>query len=369
MSKGQRLNALATGHFLCILTRGISQQRVCLVQHGPHASSLFDRSLATASCGRSLLSTYATSDIDEQAALFRGWNQTYNQLSSGSFNGSFSELTLPGLTIFREITSKSLHQTGEPGQDVVAAGIPLELEGTAYFCGRPCDGTQLHVFSGNDSFDFRSPSGLDIAGVVIERDQLGAFCSERERDDVAAALSRPHLRNCGPEEATRLRCVLISAFDAMIGTPHIADSPTLLLQLSRDIATALVDATHRDDTCDAVFLSASKRWQIARDARSLATDAPDGSMTVEDICEQLSVSRRTLQYCFQEALGVRPSTYLRAVRLNGARRTIKSGGSVTDAATTWGFWHFGRFSHDYKALFGELPSTTAQRHSPAKSPR
>jgi AraC family ethanolamine operon transcriptional activator len=56
-----------------------------------------------------------------------------------------------------------------------------------------------------------------------------------------------------------------------------------------------------------------------------------------------------------------PATYLRYIRLNGARRSLKETASVTEAATSWGFWHFGRFAQDYRALFGEQPSATLKR--------
>ena len=57
-----------------------------------------------------------------------------------------------------------------------------------------------------------------------------------------------------------------------------------------------------------------------------------------------------------------PVAYLRAQRLNGVRQMLKEGQSVTDAATAWGFWHFGHFSQEYKKLFGELPSESLRRY-------
>jgi AraC family ethanolamine operon transcriptional activator len=44
---------------------------------------------------------------------------------------------------------------------------------------------------------------------------------------------------------------------------------------------------------------------------------------------------------------------------------LKESCSVTEAATTWGFWHFGHFSQEYKKLFGELPSATLRRSGSA----
>lgn len=49
------------------------------------------------------------------------------------------------------------------------------------------------------------------------------------------------------------------------------------------------------------------------------------------------------------------------MRLNGARRDLLAGSTTGDAVAKWGFWHWSRFSHDYRALFGERPSDTLRR--------
>ena len=115
-------------------------------------------------------------------------------------------------------------------------------------------------------------------------------------------------------------------------------------------------------------ISETKCWTIVRDAQALALQSANDHVSIEDICRSLAISRRTLQLSFQRALGIRPASYLRAVRLNAARRTLKECGSVTEAATAWGFWHFGRFAQDYKAMFGEHPSQTAKQHARLRHP-
>ena len=64
-------------------------------------------------------------------------------------------------------------------------------------------------------------------------------------------------------------------------------------------------------------------------------------------------------------LGLSPARYIKAMRLNAARRELARGDnpqlSVYDAAVRWGFWHFGHFSTDYKKQFSELPSQTLDR--------
>lgn len=35
--------------------------------------------------------------------------------------------------------------------------------------------------------------------------------------------------------------------------------------------------------------------------------------------------------------------------------------TVAEVAYRWGFAHLGRFAHDYRARYGESPSTTSRR--------
>ena len=88
----------------------------------------------------------------------------------------------------------------------------------------------------------------------------------------------------------------------------------------------------------------------------------DKPVTVLDLCNQLHVSRRTLQNAFHAILGIGPNAWLKRIRLNAVRRELISPWSqsttVKDAAMQWGFWHLGQFATDYQQLFAEKPSLT-----------
>jgi AraC family ethanolamine operon transcriptional activator len=92
---------------------------------------------------------------------------------------------------------------------------------------------------------------------------------------------------------------------------------------------------------------------------------------VRDLCEALGTSWRALDSGFREVYGISPGSYLRIVRLHGVRRALRAadpaGTSVTDIATGWGFFHFGRFSGEYRRLFGEAPSDTLWKRRPSRS--
>ncbi|MGQ5264474.1 AraC family transcriptional regulator [Micromonospora sp. ZYX-F-536] len=104
--------------------------------------------------------------------------------------------------------------------------------------------------------------------------------------------------------------------------------------------------------------------RLVRQACALITDHHGEALTVGDVAEALRVSVRTLQDCFRRELQTTPTAYLRACRLYAAHRALRAtvpGVSVTTVALQHGFVHLGRFAADYRARFGESPSTTLRR--------
>jgi AraC family ethanolamine operon transcriptional activator len=75
----------------------------------------------------------------------------------------------------------------------------------------------------------------------------------------------------------------------------------------------------------------------------------------------VGVSRRTLEYAFQERFGLSPKAYMLARRLGEVRAELRQDDgelSITRIANQWGFDHLSRFAAFYRRQFGELPSET-----------
>ena len=92
-------------------------------------------------------------------------------------------------------------------------------------------------------------------------------------------------------------------------------------------------------------------------------DQHDGEyLSVEQLAIVAGVSERTLRDAFQCYFGVAPVKFLHRRTLHQVRAALKtadpSRATVTNIATQFGVWHFGRFARDYRFLFGELPSET-----------
>ena len=85
-------------------------------------------------------------------------------------------------------------------------------------------------------------------------------------------------------------------------------------------------------------------------------------ISMADVCRSTHIGIRTLERLFVKELGVPPSEYIKARRLNAVRRHLISANPedvrIGEVAYDQGFTHLGRFSGDYKRFFGERPRDT-----------
>ncbi|WP_162901214.1 helix-turn-helix domain-containing protein [Breoghania sp. L-A4] len=214
----------------------------------------------------------------------------------------------------------------------------------------------------NTEFDVHVPAGTKTAYVSFNQDDFLH----------AARILDPEGWDTAPQQLTWLQTPQKAALWQAIGQWfQIADGETatapqadvlqkVLFETVLQVATAVPLNCASDP-------SASTRRRAMRIARAASAFiegrlSEDQLPTMIEICRELRVSRRTLQYAFLDYASLTPLDYLRRVRLNGARRLLRETDpqaiTVTEAAMRFGFLHLGRFAQDYKTLFGESPSAT-----------
>ena len=88
----------------------------------------------------------------------------------------------------------------------------------------------------------------------------------------------------------------------------------------------------------------------------------DRPIYTDELCAALHVSARTLHQSFAAVYGMSPHAYLKRRRLVLVHQALRSSDTmhsmVKSIALAHGFWHLGRFAHEYAAMFGETPSET-----------
>jgi AraC-like DNA-binding protein len=91
----------------------------------------------------------------------------------------------------------------------------------------------------------------------------------------------------------------------------------------------------------------------------------DRTLYIAELCAATGAADRTLRACCQESLGMSPMRYLWLRRMHLARRALRmadpAASTVTEIATSYGFWELGRFSVAYRSVFGESPSAALRR--------
>ncbi|RKE26200.1 AraC family transcriptional regulator [Paraburkholderia sp. BL23I1N1] len=304
-------------------------------------------------------------NIDEQAMLLDAWNQSYCQISRGAFDGSVSSFAAGGVRVLVERLNRTVYQRGQVARSKLAVGIPFQLEGHALLCGQTSHRDGLHVFSGDGGFEFLSPDKHVVVNLEIEPGAIDDDLVRSQLDEITPLLgAKPGVLNIDPVRLQGFREVLKQLLDAVAATPTLLDDVGVAASFEKSVIFGLAEAFQSRQDADPhgnVEARTARNWQLVRGVREVVEESPDCPLSVAELCARFRASRRTLQYAFEDSLGVNPSAYMRAVRLDHVRRELQSAGSVTEVATRWGFWHFGNFSNEYRGQFGELPSETWRR--------
>lgn len=314
-----------------------------------------------------------TTEVHRHAQHLTAWSQEYEQTSGGWFEGRVREFRYAGLQAFEEEANRATAQYCRTWDDGVWFGMPTlaQADGLLYM-GRPLREGQLMVAAGGVPFDLFVPAGVGLYGVVVRRADLERHLRQLDALPSGAALAalqadRPQWVQVAARQQHRLAALLREALQNLQAHPRILEHDASLDALREAVLTLLAQAWMPAERQTAP-LRWRRRLDLVHRARERVLQQPHEHLTVQQLCEALYVTRRTLQNCFQDVLGMSPAAYLRTVRLNRVRQELLEGApgqTVLDVAARWGFWHMGHFAHEYRMLFAETPSQTLRRRRAA----
>jgi AraC family ethanolamine operon transcriptional activator len=310
--------------------------------------------------------TVSTRDADDLARNLSGWQQSYDQISAGRFQGTLAELCLPRLQIFRETINQSVRQSCRVLPGSLWFGFPDngahrgDGDGNR-INGRKVESDCVMLHAGNSEFELHTGSSHAIYGVVVCQKWLMEQAATRDGQiDWSNLYSGDVLR---ASASARAACVaVIQALLQYQPQRHGAGAdlqPALLHTLLQSLLAMLGEG----GVLPAKAGSFQRRQRIVSNVRDYVLSHLDQAITVPHMCEQAHVSRRTLQYCFEDVVGMSPTQYLRRVRLNGVRRQLRypqcGKEAIGSVASNWGFDNFSQFSSDYRKLFGSCASAAS----------
>ncbi|WP_397453593.1 helix-turn-helix domain-containing protein [Pseudomonas sp. NA-150] len=287
---------------------------------------------------------FNTADVAEQIRVTPGWVQHYQQMSPGHFAGQIRYLDLEGVEIYEECMNTRVEQNFSAPQ------------GSLAFCFDRSDNA-LYVLNGESCNIWITPENYQEVAVVFGPAFVQHHGLSVERLD---GLFMAPLNSGQNALFSRWLSGTLTRLSQTLNPP----SKEALTQQLLDDCLYILDSScvHLDPV--ALQRRAGERTIMKRVAE-WAADTPEDNLHLLQLAQVADVSLRQLQHAFKAYTGMAPTQWLRLRRLNSARRELLSRSAYTttvaEVAMNWGFWHLGRFSSRYRALFNELPSDTLKR--------
>jgi AraC family ethanolamine operon transcriptional activator len=293
---------------------------------------------------------FNTADVAEQIRATPGWVQQYQQMSPGHFAGLVRYLDLQGVEIYEESMNTRVEQNFSAPQ------------GSLAFCFDRSDNA-LYVLNGESRNIWITPENYQEIAVVF-----GPEFVQRHSLDVAR-LEGLFMAPLNSQQNALFSRWLSGTLTRLSQTFDPPSREALTQQLLDDCLFIL------DNACVCLDQGALQRRAgeraIMKRVGEWAADTPEEHLNLLELSQVAGVSLRQLQHAFKTYTGMAPTQWLRLRRLNSARRELLSRTptqtTVAEVAMHWSFWHLGRFSSSYRALFNELPSDTLKRASVIQS--
>ena len=305
-----------------------------------------------------------TKDVYEHACTITAWQQLYDQLQPGHFQGELTEMLFDDIQMFREYTSLALRQSCMVWPNAFWFGIPA-THGEKGFIGTQLLGKEeIAARPGGTEFELSTPDEYTILGVVIANDVLFRNAGLFHQPDVLFELLQNNsaLDVCQQKKETIWRFIN-EALAHGSHDPECMRNENVRRVLTHNLLSGMSELLESAQPVASELMSRKISYQrLVSQARDCVLSRTSEPLTVLELCNELHVSRRTLQNGFHAVLGIGPNAWLKTLRLNAVRRELISPWSnwntVKDAAMHWGFWHLGQFATDYQRLFLEKPSET-----------
>jgi AraC-like DNA-binding protein len=221
-------------------------------------------------------------------------------------------------------------------------------------------GDLVAVGSGSDHHH-RTEAPCQWATISVTRDDLAAAW----RALVGRDLTMPsNTRRFRPSRPLMLRLINLHEAAGQLAKGTAGTSVQPARALEQAILHALV-MCFADGMPDEIDSGGQRHLAIVALFEEMLAANHDQPLYLAEICTAIGVSERTFRFICQEHLGMGPIRYLWLRRMHLARHALvladSTKSTVTKIATEFGFWELGRFSVEYRALFGEAPSASLRR--------
>ena len=307
------------------------------------------------------------SDVSEQQAAQDWLPLEIAQISSGDYQGRIRELGNQDVRVVFEQQNCTVHKRGMMDAKLCTISFVRSSNTSLRFSEYNAFKNALFFLPSNAELDIQV--GADVETVYFRFEESSLLESAR-------AINPQRWENT-PNSLLLLDAIdrrPLDLFTDYLYENSVLNSTKELPQREKYVASSIMeqvlltlDSSQVPDTTPTDVIARRRACELVNQAIDYVNSRLEIHIcpSIVDICTDLKISQRNLQYCFKKVLDISPNAYLYRLRLNRVRaqllRPKDSDVTVTEVAFHWHFWHLGRFSSDYVQLFGELPSATLRR--------
>lgn len=216
-------------------------------------------------------------------------------------------------------------------------------------------------------------TGTDARILTPPNSRLNMFAMKLDRAAVHAALqdllgrpvTEPVRIHGGLDlagiDGNAWRTLVLNTYQSQIAGSMMAN-PMMAQPLTYSIVVGLLSLTDHQYSVDLASPAALTAPATIRHAVEYINAHAALPLTPADIAREVGLSVRALHRGFREFMDASPMEYLRGVRMKRAHEDLAGAQHDTETvagiAARWGFFHYGRFSREYRQMYGVSPSQT-----------
>lgn len=306
-----------------------------------------------------------STDFMEMESALAGWDHQYQQTETGDFYGELLLSHTDSLQIFKNLWQRRIHYRGAAPKGTVALAVTMNCSGQAFWNGVSVSADDVILQRAGVDADYISGSIWDSVVFAIPEADLMRRIANFTQKDPEDSLRALEVVQLTPQHAAQIRRYArnyLGTLKHCFANPELAtklqemDEP-MCIKLAQLIAHSLTDSAERHGS--------AQRQKLIQKIKNFDDEHSFQPVNIETLHELAGLSSRTLRRIFKDQTGMSPLHYLKCRRLNHVHRRLRESSPdstlVKQVAYDFGFRHLGQFSHDYRELFGELPSHTLSK--------
>jgi AraC family ethanolamine operon transcriptional activator len=308
--------------------------------------------------------------VEELEALLRGEGLEVQlfQLQGGAQTGDLLSLRLGPLRLLRLRLARALHTSGAKptGRQMVTLAldppgraVPVRAHGhllpACSLFGLDCRG-EIHLSTG---------PACHLALVSIDRELFRSRAAAIAAGPLGEDPLPENWLRLDPQRFEGLRRYLSQLFALAETTPAALGLTSWERLVPEDLIPLVVEALTQASGQRGEPQRPPARIELVKLAQRWMRENPRQPISLDALCRQVHVGRRSLIQGFRDHMGMGPMAFLKLQRLHGVRRQLLAAhpgdATIQRLAADWGFLNPGHFARDYRLLFGEVPSETLAR--------